>query len=1119
MSENKDTGSSIGDATIQDVLKILLGTTVRSLISGVIAPPGSGKSTTLIVGIQQGLKKHFTTDIEKPALIRVFVVLPTVPATLNLYNYMSKKHPNIKFGYSAERDSQYDETCEIVYCTDGHMQNKMLGYFRDGKPISDISFCDVLVLDEAHRGSLNVETVFGSWGGAYDSLNPEGQRYSVPKLIFMSATLSVKEMGIERIPVVKVDYQPYPVAIEYHNKNYKVDDVELYTDTAKLLMHKHLTTPIKEIGEEILDHRKINYPGYDVWLVFCPGKVEVDNTVDEIQKIYKAEKERKPDIETLEVVPVYGKMGSNAYSMIFTPPEVGVRRVIVTTNIAEASITIEFVSGIFDTLTEKYATSTSSGSPCLTLGWISKSSANQRLGRTGRLCPGFCYRMKTQEEYSKLPEQRAPEAMRVPLHNVLIKIMNVGLDPMKIFRRRIDSKNLDSALATLVELGMVESYVNVEPNGTVTYRWRVKDMGQFAASLPLSVYASAILFHWCRQGNDIFTGIVLVSLIGGFDEGYFYYPNTGLKGKEQRLETEQYFKDHFRRFAGKTHLESLIIMWHHLMKHFGTLKPKTYLLKRWCFKNSFNGKKVKEALSTMISLCKIFHRERERSLRIKGASMIGEIKMVGFSPRHAIETIVPILEVVYKNKLCMRQDGAKMAYKCIRGHGIHYISNRNPMTEREADAKRIIAIKTNTSNIEGDTPVGPGGSMRVKEEYAKVFIGFYTPSPIHGYLPDSDEVDYKEEMEEPKTEVEEEEEDEEEDPENVNKDTFIIGDTFGETKRVTPSSRGRKGSSPGRRGGPSPGRKGSSPARRGGPSPGRGGRRGTSPRRGDRRAPSSPNRRGSPERQASPVPVSRRVGLVSPRRQASPGREVSPVSRPSRERRVSPVSRRPERREEPEYEPVVVETRPAGRSLTVKSVERRAPERKIYTEGPERPAGSRIFLEEAKSGPSRTIVPRVIETKTSSRDTSSRGRAASPSPSPVRIRREVSPRGRETSPPPVRNRVQESLSRGSQGSPPPVRNRGQESVSRTISRETPRPVTIRMPRREETPKPVTSRREVSTSPGGRPSSQRISRETSNSPPLQRRGSPEPVSRRSTPRRNEEPEPVAPRSKARSLVPN
>jgi hypothetical protein len=101
---------------------------------------------------------------------------------------------------------------------------------------------------------------------------------------------------------------------------------------------------------------------------------------------------------------------------------------------------------------EKIAETSSSGGLRLVVKNISKSSAKQRMGRTGRTREGFCFRMCTANYFNKLPEQRAAEITRAPITNVAIEFINVGLDPVALFKGRVSEQRMKDTLDLLKEL-------------------------------------------------------------------------------------------------------------------------------------------------------------------------------------------------------------------------------------------------------------------------------------------------------------------------------------------------------------------------------------------------------------------------------------------------------------------------------------------------------------------------------------------------------------------------------------------------------------------------------------------------------------------------------------------
>jgi len=712
----------IDDKTIDRVLEIILSEKPEDLVLGVMAPTGSGKSTTLIEGIQRKASEKLK------ASVKIFVVQPTIPATMGLFNRMTNLYGDeINIGYAAESNVVYTDDTQIVYCTDGHMENKMLSNFKDGAPIGPIDFCHILVLDEAHRGALAQDTVVALWRTALLA------DVIVPKLVFVSATLSMQDIGFEKAKVVKVEPKPFDVEIMYNNKDYEIDSKQLYKDTANAIYEKHKETPINPVSKKP-DKQGVIWPGWDVWLCFCPGQKEVLNVTDTLESMIKDEesssdeedkkKKKKTSSElntsNLEVIPIFGSMGSEHYMKIFSPPEFGVRRIIVSTNLAESSVTINFVTWVFDTMTEKYTETTSSGGERLTLGNISRSSAKQRTGRTGRVCPGKVTRMCSQIYFNtRLEDQRQPEIKRVPLHNMIIKILSVGLDPAEVFSGRIEKESLQISIKTLTFLGMIDK-------GSVT------NMGHFATHFPLSVRGSAILWRWIESNHPIFPGIVMTCLIDCYDnQSYFYYPySKGVSIAEQTLNNNDYYEDHFRVYAGEpskqgentksglSDLEVLIVMWHHLMYGIESLRPKKSALKKWCTNNSMNHKKIAECLNAMSKVYGTLSR-----------SISTEIKLTGFSPRTAMENITPILQLVYGDNTCKIITTKKKIYQNIKTSKTFTLDSRCPLTLNAPLYADIVALRIRESTV-------AGGGKRQN------FITLYAPIMTTEHIPQDYEIDY-----------------------------------------------------------------------------------------------------------------------------------------------------------------------------------------------------------------------------------------------------------------------------------------------------------------------------------------------------------------------------------------
>lgn len=614
-----------------------------NFVCGVISPPGSGKSTSLI-------QKMFEQNS------KVFVSQPTIPAAESLYRYMGTKLGAGNVGFAAEGNINYTPQTKVVYCTSGHLRRKFLSYFEDGKVKNgNIDFCDVLVLDEVHNGSLDYDVIMELWNLAYS------QGATIPRLVLSSATMSNDPLYpstiFENLPIYEVNIKGFHIKEEYAKQDYDVNSKNILTDIAMHVITKH--------GEIPVEATKVSK-----WLVFCPGTNEVENVI----KILKS-----AELEKVEILPAYSMLQRDQIDKIFEVPELGTRTIIIATNIAEASITIDGLDGIFDTLLEKFQETSQSGGSRLVLQNISKSSANQRKGRTGRTNPGFCFRLCTQGGFEKLKEQREREIFRVPLINVLIEMLDVGIDPIKVFLGRTLEKKMKETFKTLKDIGMIEIFGE---NKLVT------DKGHFAPFFPLSVYNSALIWEWTQLNKPdatkypIFPVVVLASLIDCFGPTYFFYPkkeyyHSEAEHKEIAL---AYFKKHFRIFEGNSDLEVLLTLWNTICGNFQSITITKSDISKWSQAHSLNNKKIMEVFNVVKQCCLVLVR-------------LGyEVDLGTFSESNVIKVVTPLLEKVYNKNVFLYQAKTKSYYNPITKE-YYKINTKNALVpERTRFPDRIVAL-------------------------------------------------------------------------------------------------------------------------------------------------------------------------------------------------------------------------------------------------------------------------------------------------------------------------------------------------------------------------------------------------------------------------------------------
>ncbi|CAH6419983.1 ATP-dependent helicase [uncultured virus] len=542
----------------------------------IVAPTGSGKS----VGIPAAVLL---------AKAKCFVTVPTRTAAISLAEYQRvlqraadpKSNVNKLVGYAAEGNVNYGPETMIAYVTGGHARRKMLSYFSKGA-VSPIDFCDVLFVDEVHSGSLDGTIIISLW------MTAAAAQVRVPRLVIASAT--PVPMIINPEPeVYTVDLAKFPIEYRYLNKDIDIDDPAgtLYTDTAKLTANIHRDTPI--------DSGHI--------LVFASGSAEVENIAAALKEALKDPnyemrvgthpQQNPPDFipgKKVDIIPAFGALKQEDIALIYKATGPDERKIVIATNIAEMSITIEGVGHVVDTMVEKRAETSQSGGFRLTTHYISKDSATQRAGRTGRTRPGVCYRMCTRQKYESLEDHRPPEIERVPIYETVMELLDVGLVPENVIRG-IDAQRIINAVYLLERLKMV-----TKVNGVVT----VTESGHFAPDFPLSVRNAAFLWKWIQSGyhDRIFPGIVVAALIDCYGPSYFWIPRRkpDQMPEEYNQTIRDYKQKYFAKYLGYNDLETSLNMWSDLTATIGGIHGSQRTIINWSRDNSINNKKIRELL-------------------------------------------------------------------------------------------------------------------------------------------------------------------------------------------------------------------------------------------------------------------------------------------------------------------------------------------------------------------------------------------------------------------------------------------------------------------------------------------------------------------------------------------
>eukprot|EP00946_MAST-07B_sp_MAST-7B-sp1_P000372 g372.t1 len=246
-------------------------------------------------------------------------------------------------------------------------------------------------------------------------------------------------------------------------------------------------------------------------LVFMSGTMEISKAIDAIRRAFSGDignedaysggQSSHRALNSLQILPLHGSLTSGDQQRIFRRPPRGVRKVVVATNIAETSITIDDCSVVIDTGRFKETRyDPTNRMACLVEAWVSQASSRQRRGRAGRVRKGRCYRLFTRSAYARLPSSQDPEMHRVPLENMCLQIRLLGLGkPGKFLASVIEPpprKSIKAAVHHLRALGAFSA------NGS-----ELTPLGQHLARMPLDPQIGKMLVFGAlmRCTEDVLT--------------------------------------------------------------------------------------------------------------------------------------------------------------------------------------------------------------------------------------------------------------------------------------------------------------------------------------------------------------------------------------------------------------------------------------------------------------------------------------------------------------------------------------------------------------------------------------------------------------------------------------
>lgn len=352
-------------------------------------------------------------------------------------------------GYSIRFEDLTSAKTRIKFLTDGLLLREALV-----DPL--LSRYSVIMVDEAHERSLSTDILLGV-------LKKIMKRRPELRIVVSSATLQAEdflrffsgEQPIETPDPYK-DKRPIGKIIRLEGRMYPVDNLYLQTP-AEDYVEKAVNT--------VFDIHAQEAEG-DI-LLFLTGREEIDTA---IQLITDRAHSLHPKSQSLLPLPLYAGLTSEQQLFVFEPAPEDTRKIIVSTNIAEASVTINGILYVVDCGYAKLrAFNPSTGIETLTAVPISKASATQRAGRAGRTKPGKCFRLYTEDTYNNLTNATVPEIQRSNLAPVILQLKALGIDNVVRFGFLTPppSELMVRALDLLYSLGALDDYAKLtKPIGT-----------------------------------------------------------------------------------------------------------------------------------------------------------------------------------------------------------------------------------------------------------------------------------------------------------------------------------------------------------------------------------------------------------------------------------------------------------------------------------------------------------------------------------------------------------------------------------------------------------------------------------------------------------------------------
>ncbi|KAL6437658.1 hypothetical protein ACFW04_004216 [Cataglyphis niger] len=450
-------------------------------------PTGCGKTTQI---------PQFILDasIKKKLNCNIIVTQPRRIAAINIAKRVSQEGGwplGSLIGYIVGMRMEVSSETRLTYCTTEILLNRLI---HDKHMLKYTH----IILDEIHERDQDLDFLLL----VIKKLLQTNSRQV--KIILMSATIDVTRFAEYFSTRIENELVPASIVKIPEKRNFKIctyylDEIE----NLGVIPEVSVTEP--KVAENMfnfcsliidaLDQIDINDNEEDsdslqrhAVLIFLPGIYEIEELYNYLSSVYHKNK-------LWDLMILHSLISSDEQQQIFHKPPEGYRRIILSTNVAESSITVPDIKYVIDfCLIKVLVVDPNTHYQCLKLCWASKANCMQRAGRAGRVMNGRVYRLVPKAFYNNIfDDESTPEMLRAPLANVVLRAKILDLDePRTLLSLSLDPPSLSNLAATILTLKEIGALVN-EDNSFQPFDGKLTDLGRIMAFLPLDIRITKLI--------------------------------------------------------------------------------------------------------------------------------------------------------------------------------------------------------------------------------------------------------------------------------------------------------------------------------------------------------------------------------------------------------------------------------------------------------------------------------------------------------------------------------------------------------------------------------------------------------------------------------------------------